>query len=213
MVQHSALVPTPKDDREEERAVLRRQLSGTNIDENSFLATDYLNHFNEVIMLLEMAADMPDILEEAWDWQPISYAEHFRRSGFRDKELAVAAYDLAPEAIRAAFDEQVARLSEVIQETLTTLHPLCTESEPDPERLSAVIAPALAEIKEHVSAINAIIHCGETGPEDETAAQAQAVEKDGSVPESAADATSQDDIDALFESDSIDQDDIDALFD
>ncbi len=213
MVQQPALVPTPKDDREEERAVLRRQLPGTNIDENSFLATDYLNHFNEVIMLLEMAADMPDILEEAWDWQPISYAEHFRRSGFRDKELAIAAYELAPEAIRAAFDDRVAQLSGVIRSTLTTLRPLCTESEHDPDRLSAVIGPALAEIKEHVSAINAIIHCGETGRKEEAPVQAQTAEKREARSEEASDTASQDDIDALFEADSIDQDDIDALFD
>ncbi len=195
--------------------MLRRQLSGTNIDENSFLATDYLNHFNEVIMLLEMAADMPDILEEAWDWQPISYAEHFRRSGFRDRDLAIAAYELAPPAIRAAFDARVAQLSEAIRTTLTTLRPLCAADEPDPERLSAVVAPALAEIKEHVSAINAIIHCGEAGQAEDHGDAVPAAEQDGSAQDTQEDADTidQDDIDALFEADSISQDDIDALFD
>ena len=164
-------------------------------------------------MLLEMAADMPDILDDAWDWQPISYTEHFRRSGFRDKELAIAAYELAPKTIRAAFDDRVARLSEVIRATLATLRPLCTDAEHDPDRLSAIIAPALAEIKEHVSAINAIIHCGETGQETEPPPQAQAPEEDDPASEDDSDIASQDDIDALFESDSIDQDDIDALFD
>ncbi|RMF67143.1 MAG: hypothetical protein D6740_12245 [Alphaproteobacteria bacterium] len=212
MVQQSALAPAPRDDREEERAVLRRQLAGTNIDENSFLATDYLNHFNEVIMLLEMAAEMPDIMEEAWDWQPISYAEHFRRSGFRDKDLAIAAYELAPTAIRAAFDERVEQLSGAILKTLATLRPLCAEADPDPARLAAVITPALAEIKDHVSAINAIIHCGETAEGEEAPAEPQVVEEAAPGRENA-ETTSQDDIDALFDSDSISQDDIDALFD
>ena len=195
--------------------MLRRQLAGTNIDENSFLATDYLNHFNEVIMLLEMAADMPDILEEAWDWQPISYAEHFRRSGFRDRDLAIAAYELAPTAIRTAFDARVAQLSEAIRTTLTTLRPLCAADEPDPERLSAVIAPALVEIKEHVSAINAIIHCGETDQADGGKDAVPAAGPDATAPktEEDPDTAGQDDIDALFETDSISQDDIDALFD
>ncbi len=47
---------------------LRARLEGTNINPNTFLATDYLNHFNEMVMFLEMIPDMPDMLEEAKAW-------------------------------------------------------------------------------------------------------------------------------------------------
>ena len=42
---------------------LRDRLEGSNINPNTFLATDYLNHFNELVMFLEMIPDMPDMLE------------------------------------------------------------------------------------------------------------------------------------------------------
>ncbi|HEY5598367.1 MAG TPA: hypothetical protein VIK47_06140, partial [Kiloniellales bacterium] len=53
---------------------------GKNIHEDTLLATDYLNHFNEVIMLIGMIPDMPECLRDAQAWQPKSYEEHFRDS-------------------------------------------------------------------------------------------------------------------------------------
>jgi hypothetical protein len=37
---------------------------GTTINSQTLLATDYLNHFNEVVMLFEMIADMPDMMDK-----------------------------------------------------------------------------------------------------------------------------------------------------
>src|SRR3546814_196200 len=42
----------------------RRLVRGTNINATSLLATDYLNHFNEVVMVLELVPDMPERSEE-----------------------------------------------------------------------------------------------------------------------------------------------------
>ena len=58
---------------------LRRLVQGKNIHQDTLLATDYLNHFNEIVMLLELVADMPDCLEDALEWQPKSYEDHFCR--------------------------------------------------------------------------------------------------------------------------------------
>src|SRR3546814_1723486 len=38
----------------------RLLVRGKNINQNTLLATDYLNHFNEIIMLLEMLPSMPE---------------------------------------------------------------------------------------------------------------------------------------------------------
>ena len=63
MTQFQAIDPAPvkADDPAESWA---QRLQGTNINVNTLLATDYLNHFNEVIMLIEMLPDMPDMLED-----------------------------------------------------------------------------------------------------------------------------------------------------
>ncbi|GIX17039.1 MAG: hypothetical protein KatS3mg119_1225 [Rhodothalassiaceae bacterium] len=195
MVQHRASAIAAGDELARERAVLRRQLAGTNIDENSFLATDYLNHFNEVIMLLELAPDMPEALEEVRDWRPISYPEHFRRTGFRDKELAIAAYELAPPEVREAFDARSRELGERILETLAAVAPLAADG--DAAALAAELQPRLEEIRALVSAINGIVHCGPGGIEEVGAVAAPGAGGDDAGED--ADSISQADIDALFD--------------
>src|SRR5580693_6494395 len=64
------------------------QLRAANINPRTGLATDYLNHFNEAIMLLEMIPDMPECSEDFLGWQPLSYSEHFTASNFKARDLA-----------------------------------------------------------------------------------------------------------------------------
>src|SRR5246127_5712002 len=80
-------------------------LKAANINPRTGLATDYLNHFNEAIMLLEMIPDMPECAEDFLGWQPLSYSEHFTASNFRARDLAIESYQAADAAIRAEFDQ------------------------------------------------------------------------------------------------------------
>jgi hypothetical protein len=89
----------------------RSHIPGTNINEATLLASDYLNHFHELVMLLEAVSSEPeDFAEDLFAWKPLTYEEHFAESGFRDKTLAIAAYHRAPPRIRAHFDDAVERL-------------------------------------------------------------------------------------------------------
>lgn len=80
------------------------ELAAANINPETGLATDYLNHFNEVAMLIDMLESMPDMAEEILDWEPLSYPDHFHKTGFRAKDLAIKAYELCDPEIRARFD-------------------------------------------------------------------------------------------------------------
>src|SRR3979411_3502933 len=71
------------------------RLRAANINPRTGLATDYLNHFNEAIMLLEMVPDMPECAEDFLTWTPLSYAEHFWASNFKARDLAIEAYELS----------------------------------------------------------------------------------------------------------------------
>jgi hypothetical protein len=90
------------------------ELIAGNINPRTGLATDYLNHFNEAIMLLEMVPDMPDCYELFLEWQPLSYAEHFIKSNFRSRDLAIAAYDHANPVLRSEFDTVVATMTTIL---------------------------------------------------------------------------------------------------
>jgi hypothetical protein len=89
-------------------------LQAANINPRTGLATDYLNHFNEAIMLLEMIPDMPECAEDFLSWHPLSYAEHFTASKFKARDLAISAYDSADPAIRAEFDNLTSAMTSIL---------------------------------------------------------------------------------------------------
>jgi hypothetical protein len=90
------------------------ELIAANINPRTGLATDYLNHFNEAIMLLEMIPDMPECAEDFLCWQPLSYCEHFTASHFKARDLAIAAYDSADASVRAEFDNVTSAMTSIL---------------------------------------------------------------------------------------------------
>ena len=87
-------------------------LRAANINPRSGLATDYLNHFNEAIMLLEMVPDMPECAEDFLTWTPLSYAEHFWASNFKARDLAIEAYELSD--AKDEFDNITASMTSIL---------------------------------------------------------------------------------------------------
>jgi hypothetical protein len=90
------------------------QLRAANINPRTGLATDYLNHFNEAIMLLEMVPDMPECSEDFLAWQPLSYSEHFTASNFKARDLAIEAYEAADAKIRTEFDKLTSAMTSIL---------------------------------------------------------------------------------------------------
>jgi hypothetical protein len=88
----------------DDAATRAQLLADANINPRTGLATDYLNHFNEAIMLLEMIPDMPDCAEDFLNWQPLSYRDHFSASNFKARELAISSYERSDATLRAEFD-------------------------------------------------------------------------------------------------------------
>jgi len=86
-------------------------LEAANVHPDTGLATDYLNHFNEVVMLLEMLPDMPDFADEVLAWEPVAYEEHFERTNYVGKETVIAAYAAVDHALKAHLETIVAVLN------------------------------------------------------------------------------------------------------
>ena len=106
------------------------QLKAANINPRTGLATDYLNHFNEAIMLLEMVPDMPECSEDFLAWQPLSYSEHFTASNFKARDLAIEAYEAADAKIRTEFD----KLTSAMTSILTAVSAAMREAQQDKTR-------------------------------------------------------------------------------
>lgn len=134
----------------------RGRVHGTNISDKTLLATDYLNHFNEIVMLIEMVPDMPDMFEECLAWQPKTYQEHFRDSGFSDRKLAIEAYEHVPSKFRKPFEETVALMGQVVHTTLDRIRAGLDEG--DMERLRVDCGTSVAMIHRIIQVAIGIIH-------------------------------------------------------
>lgn len=127
-----------------------KTLKAANINSATYLATDYLNHYNEVAMLVGMLGDMPEMCDLIIEWQPISYADHFRQTGFSDKELAIAAFEQAPADVLARFRAACNEVEEAIYEVQRQLRAA-------PEK-AARVAVYGQEIFELISLVGGVIN-------------------------------------------------------
>lgn len=96
-------------------------IADANVNPATGLATDYLNHFHEAIMLLDLIASCPDCREDLRAWQPRSYREHFRHSRFLGRDMAIIAYDTADPEVRDYLDTLTRTMTTVIEYTRSAL--------------------------------------------------------------------------------------------
>lgn len=127
-------------------------LQAANIHPVTGLATDYLNHFNEITMLIGLVADMPEVMDDIAGWRPLGYEQHFERSGFAGKALAIAAYRAIEPSRREAFEATIGLLD---QEILAAVHRLQTA---DPHAYRAAAEEADRRIAPLVALASGLIH-------------------------------------------------------
>jgi len=89
-------------------------VAGKNINPQTLLATNYLNHFNEIHMLLGMIAEMPDCIDDITEWEAISYQGHFKYSVFQDKDLAIEAFHHIPIKYKEPFEKCVSEMDKLL---------------------------------------------------------------------------------------------------
>jgi hypothetical protein len=158
--------PTPPSaclDPDEARAA---GLKAANINPRTGLATDYLNHFNEAIMLLEMIPDMPECTEDFLAWCPLSYCEHFMASNFRARELAISAYESADPDIRAEFEQITDTMTSILSAVGTAMR----EAHQDKTR-ARLAGQAIGWLKPLVSAAGGVINGGSEADVDSIMSQ------------------------------------------
>lgn len=138
-----------------EASAWAERLRLANINPRTGLATDYLNHFNEAVMLLEMIPDMPECAEDFLTWTPLSYAEHFTASNFKARDLAIEAYEKADPAVRAQFDH----ITQTLHAILTAVGSAMREVEKDQTRIK-LAEQATHWVQPLIAACGGVIHGG-----------------------------------------------------
>ena len=133
-----------------------QKLAGeANLDDKTLLATDYLNHFNEVVMLLQMVPDKPEIMVEAKAWRLLSYTKHFAHSSFSAREIAIAAYDHVLGRYKTPFEQTVGQLGSLIAYAIEKLDGAIAAREP--QRLRILAAESAQNIQRLMDVASGII--------------------------------------------------------
>lgn len=161
-------------------ALAADRLAHANINPTTGLATDYLNHFNEVIMLFDLLPAMPDCVADVLVWRPMTYQEHFQSSGFTEKELAIRAYEVAPHAARVTFDTLITEIENEVVATQSQLAELGSSAR---NEIAVIAQRACNRLKPLLASAGGVIHGHDVDPQIETDAEIE---------------SSQADIDALF---------------
>jgi hypothetical protein len=146
-----------------------RGRTDANINPATGLATDYLNHFNEAIMLLEMLASCPECRADFLNWRPLSYREHFAASRFQGRAAAIAAYDAADADLRARLEALTAAMTATLETTRAAMLPKMA-----PQSVAALALRAAARLKPLVARAGAVIN-GEGAGNERAASTPQAV--------------------------------------
>lgn len=189
---------------------MRARIADANINSQSLLATDYLNHFNEVAMILEMLPDMPDFVEDVKSWSLKSYKQHFLESTFSDKDLAVAAYDCVPTPYFLAFEGAINRAATLIQNSIPNIDTAIETS--DRDQIELVTKEVCTGIEELMSSMRSIVN-GELGTLEQGEIDAMLLSAEGD--DQVADTSSTDiEVETLAaEAEDLNQNAIDSLFD
>jgi 3-keto-L-gulonate-6-phosphate decarboxylase len=150
------------------------RLAAANINPTTGLATDYLNHFNEAIMLLELMAVMPASFDDLLAWRPMSYREHFVAVNHKHRDLAIAAYESADTKARRRLDE----LSSAMNAMLVTAREALRVNLSDPVA-GGLAQETAAQLKPLVARAGALINgrdvFGDARPTETTQATVDAL--------------------------------------
>jgi hypothetical protein len=126
---------------------------GPNINPITGLSTDYLNHFTEAVMVLEMVTGMPECLDDLRAWRPKTYVEHFAASRFSNRNVVIGAYTAADPAIRRAFDQASEMLNAMVKRTCELVIQNAGTSE-----VEAIVRRALERLRPLITRTAAVIN-------------------------------------------------------
>jgi hypothetical protein len=127
------------------REAIEALQSKTLVNPASGLANDYLNLFNELVMMLEQIPQMPELLEDLLAWKPVSYQEYFRASKLPGRHCALNAYDELNPSFRRRFETFVAELDLIALASVASVRRQFQEGLPNDAERAATTCLRAAE--------------------------------------------------------------------
>ena len=153
----------------ERTQVTRRQAvedlqSKTLVNPVSGLANDYLNLFNELVMMLEQMPQMPELLKDLLAWKPVSYQDYFRDSKLPGRYCALQAYEQLNPTFRRRFETFVAELDLIALASVASVRRQFRDGAPkDMERAAATCQRAAEKMRIILIRASRLVNYANTG--------------------------------------------------
>ncbi len=104
------------------------------VNPNSGMANDFLNQYNEVLLLVEnLPVLLPEMVEELLAWKPKTYEEYFTSSPLPGGDIAIKIYHTLDRGFRKKFEAQMVKINKLADKAITVI----SERNRDREELSA----------------------------------------------------------------------------
>ena len=124
----------------------------------SGLANDYLNIFNEIVMMIDLLPGMPDLAGHIGAWSPVTYRASFAQSTLAGRDGALAAYHELEPSFRRSFERRAADLSRAARSACVSVLDLAGDS--DADALARVCAGEAMRLRARLDRIADMVNGG-----------------------------------------------------
>jgi hypothetical protein len=140
---------------------LASEKQGNLVNPSSGLANDYLNLFNEIVMLIEQLPTMPELIDDILAWHPVSYNDYFTHSPLPDREQAIINYAALDADFRAKFEKTVAELdSKAVGSVAAIRRQFKVSPDIDQNQLADMCAKAGENLRKTLTRATSLINYG-----------------------------------------------------
>lgn len=136
------------------------------VNPKSGIANDFLNHFNEILLLIEnLPLLLPEMVDELLQWRAKTYREYFQNSNLPGSAAALEIYaNLDPE-FRRDFEMMVARLNLMALEDIHFIKEhRGPNGEIDPDEVSEFCQTAAIEFRDALERAANMVNHGQSAP-------------------------------------------------
>ncbi|AHB47785.1 hypothetical protein W911_04165 [Hyphomicrobium nitrativorans NL23] len=132
----------------------------------SGIANDYLNHFNEILLLIEnLPTLLPEMLDELLEWRPVTYREYFAKSALPGSSAALEIYEGLDEGFRRDFESIIDGINAMATASIDVISAhRGPEGDIDPSRVSDFCENASCAIRSALNRASDLVNNGRANP-------------------------------------------------
>ncbi len=138
------------------------------VNPSSGIANDFLNQYNEVLLLVEnLPVLLPEMIEDLLAWKPRNYKEYFQSSPLAGGHLAIEIYQALEGAFRDRFESQIAKLNVLASKAIVIIgNQQHGSDEMRPEDIESFCEELSAKLRAEIErAVDLVNHGLEVPPE------------------------------------------------